>query len=103
MSGSSARRRSVLASEDRPRAIGDRAGVAGWVHGESAAGAERPSGGQDRLGLLREGDHPVVAEADTTRWGIPGGGLFALVARRALARNQDEHPAGFVVAEAHLA
>src|SRR4029077_9976316 len=101
MSGSSARRRSVSALEDRPRAIGDRAGVAGWVHRESAAGAERASGGQDGLGLFGKGDDLVVAEPEAHAWRTSRGGLFALIARRALAGNEDEHPARLMVAEAH--
>src|SRR6266852_8925047 len=102
MSGSSARRRSVSISEDRPRAIGYRARVAGRVHREPTPRAQRATGGQDRLRLLGEGDYLVVAEPEAHARRVARGALRTLFARRALAGDQDEHPAGFVVAEAHL-
>src|ERR1035437_5852712 len=111
MSGSSARRRSIASAswgapcerpglEDRPGTVADRARVAGGVDRKSAAWAQWAPRRQDRLGLLGERDHLLMAEpeADTGR-----------VLRRAvlagcrLAGHQDEHPPLFVIAQAHLA
>src|SRR3979409_858678 len=66
MSGSSASSRSgMAASEDRPRAIGNRAGVAGGVHRQPAPRAQRPARGQHRFRLFGKGADLVVAEPET--------------------------------------
>src|ERR1700686_1411857 len=101
MSGRSSSRCSDLAaSEDRPRAIGYRAWVAGGVHGQSAARAQRPPRREHRLGLLRKRHHLVVAEPE------PNAGRLivrrALLADRDLAGDQDKHAPRLVVAEPHL-
>src|SRR5947199_8183805 len=102
-SGRSTSRRSAT-SEDGPCTVHDRAWVAGRVHGEAASGAERPPRGQDGLGLFRKRDHLVVAEPEAHRWGIfVGWERFTRIAGGRLAGDEDEHLAGVVVAEPHLA
>src|SRR5256885_13529330 len=101
-SGRSTSRRSET-SEDGPCTVHDRAWVAGRVHGQAASRAERPPRGQDGLGLFRKRDHLVVAEPEAHRWGIVGEGSLTRIAGSRLAGDEDEHLAGVVVAEPHLA
>src|ERR1700674_503625 len=102
MSGSSARSRSVFTvSEDRPRAIGNRAWVAGWIHGQPAPRAQRPPRSQNGLGLFREGDHLVAAEPEPDARSIVAGRPF--FGGGALAGDQHEHLARLVVSQPHFA
>src|ERR1700686_1274180 len=101
MSGRSSSRCSDLAaSEDRPRPMGYRAWVAGGVHGQSAARAQRPPCREHRLGMLRKRHHLVVAEPE------PNAGRLivprVILADRDLAGDQDKHAPRLVVAEPHL-
>src|SRR5579864_2198544 len=112
MRGSSASSRSLSAKsvrslEDGSGAIHDRARMAGRVHGQPAARAERAPRGQHGLSLLGEGDDLLVAEPEADAGRIVAGGGSWLLAGfrrgRTLAGHEYEHAPGFVVAEAHLA
>src|SRR5207302_4963692 len=90
---------SAAESEDRAGTVVDRARVAGGVHRQAAARAQRAAGGEHALGLLREVGRLLVAEPEAD-----AGRLLArsLVARRAFARDEDEHAPVLVVPQPHL-
>src|SRR5207302_7239012 len=93
-------------SEDRPGTVHDRTGMAGGIHWQTTSRAKWPAGGKHRLSLLREGDHLVVAEPEAhARRVVRGRRLCRLgrLGRGSLARDQDDHLAGLVIAQAHLA
>src|SRR6266850_720471 len=110
-SGSSTRRRSISSAswgepvecrlEDRPGTVENRARMAGGIHREPAARAQWAPGGQYVLGLLRERGDLLMAEPEANARGVFG--RRAVLARGGLAGHQDEHLAGFVVSESHLA
>src|SRR6202049_4683354 len=85
--------------EDRPGTVGDRAGMAGGIDRQPAARAEGTAGGQDRLRLLGERDHLLMAEPESD---ARGADLGSLLASRRLARHQHEHAPRLVVPEPHL-
>src|SRR5437879_4437146 len=106
MSGSSVSRRSASGagsrpwdSEDRPRAIHDRARMAGGVHREPASRAQWAAGGEHLAGLLREVHGLLVAEPEPHAGDV----VYRLfLGFRGLACDQNEHLTRLVVAEAHL-
>src|SRR5487761_1031895 len=111
-SGSSTRRRSIASPsrgtfcdrpvlEDRPGTVEHRARVAGWIHRQAAPRAQRAPGGQDVLSLLGEGHPLLMAEPEANAGRVLR--RRAVLAGGGLARHQDEHLAGLVVAETHLA
>src|SRR6202011_5456064 len=99
MSRSAASGAGSAASEDRPGTVVDRAGVAGWVHGQAAARAQRAARREHRLRLFRERDDLVGAEPEAHARRVVG---RAFLAGRPLARDQDEHAPVLVVSKAHL-
>src|SRR2546428_12425535 len=98
MSGSRASRRSVASteSEDRSGTVVDRARVAGGVHRQPAARAQRAARGQHALGLLGEFGRLLVAEPEAHARSLVA---RALVARRAFAGDEGEHAPLLVVTE----
>src|SRR5690349_1342568 len=79
-------------SEDRSGTVGDRAWVARRIHGESAAWAQGPAGGENLLRLLREVRHLPVAQPEPHRRlvALDRGGL-AFLGGGSLARDEHEH------------
>src|SRR5487761_1370981 len=111
-SGNSTRRRSVSPAsdarslerprlEDRPGTVENRARMAGGIHGQAAAGAKRAPGREHVFRLLGKGNDLLVAEPEANARSAPRSG--AVLAGCRLAGDQDEHLAGFVVAQTHLA
>src|ERR1700674_5804965 len=82
--------------EDRPGTVGDRAGMTCGIDRQPAARAEGTTGGQDRLGLLGERDHLLMAEPEPN---ARSADLSDLLAGRRLAGDENEHAPGLVVAE----
>src|SRR6267378_3523724 len=102
MSGSCASKRSVGSaeeSEDRAGTVFDRTRVAGGVHRQPAAWAQRAAGGQHALGLYGEFGRLLVAEPEAHARSLLA---RARVARRAFAGDQDEHAPVLVVAQSHF-
>src|SRR5260221_13574789 len=99
ISGRSSSRRS-LDSEDRSGTVHDRTRVARRVHGQPAAGAEGPAGGDHGLRLLRELRGLAVAQPEADRRGVV---LSALLGHGGLAGDEHEHAPTFVITKAQLA
>src|SRR6266581_4988886 len=87
--------------EDRPGTVENRARMAGGIHRQPAAGTQWPPGGQHALRLFRECDDLLMAEPEANARRLLGFCRAVLAGRR--ARHQNEHLAGFVIAEPHLA